>query len=326
MLPEAPPPRRVRHRLAAGREEPAREAVLVEPVRPVAAEQEGRLRRDVRGKTRAAADRHLLPQGHGRPAGGGVDQVVLERTRASPAAPVGAARREAAFDELDGIAPRERDRDAAAACEVSAGGDVAVAAEQRERVVDGPGLDDAVEVEPDARRNLEQTAVQADAAEAGRCGGAGRPRVRRQRGEVAVVSRGLERDAERRVDEPARLLGRCQRRSTIAANSGLTSVGRPACALATFSWLPGTNRLKMRSRRANRPRDLGGLGGGRAGDDDVASHRAEPVERGHELAVAAPGGASAGATMPAWSRFSRTIWTYFGGAASGCSGFFGWPA
>src|SRR5581483_6062199 len=63
----------------------------------------------------------------------------------------------------------------------------------------------------------------------------------------------------------------------------------------------------------------------RAADDDLAPHGLEAVH-GHDTDVPAPGGAEAGATIPAWRRFWRTIRTNAGGAASGRSARFEWPA
>jgi hypothetical protein len=83
---------------------------------------------------------------------------------------------------------------------VATGRDEAVAVQQTECPVDGHGLDDAVEVEPQARRAREHPPGELHGAPVtARCRAEGSIGLERE--EVAVVPGGLDRDAERRVDE-----------------------------------------------------------------------------------------------------------------------------
>src|SRR4051794_34012615 len=125
-------------------QEAAGQVTLVQPVRAVVAQQERRLGGDICIHARGAGRRHLLPARPRRPAGGGIDQMVLLTSAAAPGAPAAAAGGKAAGLEPNGVAPGQLHVDRSAGGDVAAGGDPALAAEAAERVVDGTRLDHAV--------------------------------------------------------------------------------------------------------------------------------------------------------------------------------------
>src|SRR5207237_2663649 len=119
---------------------------------------------------------------------------------ADPAPPVGAARREPAGVERDGVPAGELDLDAARRRDVAARGDRAAVGEQLERIVDGGALDDAVQVELDAGAR-EQRPDEPETPPGRNCGASGRALVVHELREVAVVAGGGDRGANGRRDD-----------------------------------------------------------------------------------------------------------------------------
>ena len=197
-------------RLRPGGEEPARKAALVEPVGPVLAEQEGRLRADVGHEAGRPADRHLLPRALRWPAG--------RRDRSDGAAPAPPRSQRRFVFPLVARPPRDESH-----------GHAVRQARRRPRRVwldrrrprrnppreSNPkasstaiDLDDAVQVEPDTARAAPAHGQEELDPFKPRWRGPGRRRARRPgRGEVAVVPGRLDRRAERRIDEALGDLG-----------------------------------------------------------------------------------------------------------------------
>ena len=125
----------------AGGEEPARKAALVEPARPVLAEQEGRLRRDVGHESSLYRRPSPRPTGScdGRPVAGSI-RWCCSGPRRSQRRFVLPARGETAGHEPHGRAARQRYVDLAARGEVAAGRDEALPGDQAERLVDRDDL------------------------------------------------------------------------------------------------------------------------------------------------------------------------------------------
>ena len=175
-------------------------------------------RRRRRRGTIAPHDGHLLPRRSRRQAGARVDQVVLLRAAAQPAAlrscrsSRGRLRRSA-----HGAAARQRDVDRPRVARSPPAETKPGAGEQRERVVDRQRLDDAVQVELHARGRARAAGRAAATPRQAAQRGPARRRVGVELVEVAVVAGRLDRGAERRVDEAVRSLARAaSATSTIA--------------------------------------------------------------------------------------------------------------
>ena len=108
--------------------------------------------------------------------------------------------------EGDGAALGKRDDELASGREIAARRDEPVSFDERESVVDGASLDDAVQVESEAGRASHERADELDLAPAagGTCG---RRRGRVDIGERAVVAGGDERIGDRRIEAPVRRRG-----------------------------------------------------------------------------------------------------------------------
>jgi hypothetical protein len=213
----------------------------------------------------------------------GADAVV-----ALPGSGVDAARREGAGAEGDGVAARERHHELAPGGKVTAGRDEAVSFQKGECVVDGTSLDDAVEVEPEPGRPADEEARQPHLTPA-----SGRDGVARRRppdlAERAVVPCGGERCRDRGVAEagrgcrrPQRVVERCREER---GDDGRLR-GGPVQALQVGV---GAKAAQCSLEGLEQPLDRERLGGRRAADDDLATHRAETMGA-HEVWVDACGG------------------------------------
>ena len=130
--------------------------------------------------------------------------MVLPGAAAAPAPVRRPARGDPTAEQAQRAAVREPDDGAAPRGDVASSSDDAVAADQVERGVHGESLRHAVEVEPEPGGTREQPPGEAECPPAPARRRAGRPLlVVRQEGEITVVAGGLDREAERRVDEPA---------------------------------------------------------------------------------------------------------------------------
>ena len=261
-------------------DEPPGQAALVEPVRPVLAEQERRLRGDVGGDAAPGRDGHLAPAASRRAAGAGSIRWCCtapprcQRRLVVPlvASPPRSSRDGSARGHRDRRLARGRRRRRRPTTKP-------VAVEQTESVVDGQGLDDAVQVEPQARRAREQPPGELHGAPVtARSSGRGRRSASSER-EVAVVAGRLDRDAERRVDEAVRSSARRPapperraRRGERPPPSRRARVDEPQLAL-------GAEAAEDAVPLVEEPPHAAELVGRRAADDDVDAHRAEGLRR-----------------------------------------------
>jgi hypothetical protein len=221
--------------------------------------------------------------------------VVLPLAVPQPAALDRAAGREPAADEPHRASTREPDVDAALGREIGAGRHDPVARDQLERVVDGETLDDAVQIEQQPRRSRDEPARHAHGAPRAAIRGRGRLGRGHELVEVGVVAGRDDRRAERRVDEP---VGRPRggerafehRRELRGDDDDGAAGGVHAVELAA-AHEPAEALLPRAEERLDPPQ----LDGGRAGDRDLAAHRAEAV---HELPVESCGACCAGASAP----------------------------
>ena len=150
------------------------------------------------------------------------------------------------------VAAGERDHELAAGREVAAGRHEAVALEERERVVDGTSLDDAVQVEPQARRPADEKAGELDLAPAPcRNRVAERPRLDLRK--RAVVSRRIERGGDRRVEDARRSRRPpAARRRAPSRGAGRRSRSRLGERLSRSRSESGRKRLSEASRASKR--------------------------------------------------------------------------
>src|SRR5439155_7171939 len=258
----------------------------VEHVGPALAEQVAELRGRVCGEAGPAARGYLLPRRLRGAAGARVDQMMLELAAAQPAALRAPARGEAAGDELHRAAARDRDRQTATRGEVSTGRDVAVAREERERVVDGHRLYDAVQVEESLRRELHAERGRAHLAPAPPRAGAGRARITSANPlEVVVVAGSLNGSADRRIEHAVRRAGEIERRSERAGERrrdadepALSRVHAVKFALGPKAAEDAVTLVEERAHGLE-------LRGRRAGDDDLAAHCPETCDRAHDTDV-----------------------------------------
>ena len=125
---------------------------------PLLAEQERSLGRHVGDMAARAGDGHLRPAGTARAAAARVDQMVLPLAGSEPVPARDPARRETTGVHGHRFASRERHDARAADGQVAARRNEAVAGQKGQRVVDRKPLDDAVQVEHDARRQRHQRA------------------------------------------------------------------------------------------------------------------------------------------------------------------------
>ena len=226
---------------------------------------------------------------------------------------------------------RDRDRRPAGSTVAAAHRDVAprrhepVAREQLEAASTVARLDDAVQVEPHAGRGITRRPSRriarhrpgaAGPGAAGSATSSSKSRVY-PADSMAAPSVGSSRPAVCSASWSATL--------KVSANRGETVTQLPAWALTWLSSLSVAEPAEDPVALGEQLGDLSAFGCGAPGHDDVAAHCTEPLGC-HDTLVAAPGGASAGASRPASSRFWRTIWTNPGGAASAVGRCFGWPA
>ena len=202
--------------------------------------------------------------------------------------------------------------------------------EQRERVVDGSALDDAVQVEPDAGRARRRIARRQPHGSRRRGTAVGAAGIVRERGEVAVVARRPRalRRAWGRRGRRSRAWPRARRRAC-PRTPARHRTGTPAVALTRLSSLSGWKRLKIRSRVANRRSIAARSARDAPATMTVAAHRSECVRLAHraqEVLVAASGGAVAGARIrPAGGSAGRPR-TEAAGSRASRTGCFAWPA
>ena len=324
---QRPPPRAVGDGPIVRPQEAAGQAAFVQPVGALVAQQERRLGGDIGIQARGARHRHLLPARLRRPAGDGIDQVVLLPSAAAPGAPSPAAGGKAAGLEPHGAAPGQLHVDRSARGDVAAGGDPALAVEAGKRLVHGTRLDHAVQIELHAGGHAQQLVARLDPVPATCDRRCGRLRPVEAVPEVAVVASRAQGGADRGVDQPAGLVGGPQRQfKHVGERAG--DADRPAGAGVHRVQLAAVDKaaeatLVAIEQGANPPRLLGR----RPGHAHVAAHRPESQEgRAHDWLVLACGGADWGGAMePDCSAFCRTVLANRRGAVSGVAACRAWP-
>ena len=174
---------------------------------------------------------------------------------------------------------REPNRCGAAHGDVAACGDEAVTRELVDGGVDRKAFDDAVEVE--LRRRIAEHEPPGDPdvppAAQGR-----RPRrrpVAGELGEVAVVSRRLDRRAERRVDEAVGARRRAQRDLDHLRELRGDGNDAPGGAVDAAQLAVGAEAAEGLLQRGEELLDRLELARRRAADDNLGSHRAEAIRR-----------------------------------------------
>ncbi len=193
-----------------------------------------------------SAARHVAPEAVTCSQGDSLETPV-SRVHQVSAARGRAARREAAGDDADRAAGRQRDVDRATHGEIAADGDEARAVQRRHCFVDGQRLDDAVQVERQARRPGEHSPRDDDLTPPA---------------------------AERRIDEA--------RSVSAATSSAISSVlaksreTRSTCAGDAFtrdSSDSGRNRLNACSQRSSTPATVAGSPPATATSQPIARNR-----------------------------------------------------
>ena len=230
LMPRAARATRCRQRVVERRPAPSwldeapGEAAAVEPRRPAGPEEERSLRGDVGGEAACGGDGDVAPRRVGRAAGARVDQMVL---RPPPPASVRLATLLVASPPPSSVEFRRRAarRRRARRRDIAAGGDPA-APDQRERVVDGLALDDAVQVERAPARCAGGTPPRRESeCHGGTAAGTTAPPSEGRRGEVAVVAGGDQmRHRRPAVTRPPVARAASSARESIDANSSETSV------------------------------------------------------------------------------------------------------
>ena len=294
-------PRAVRDGPIVCAQEAAGQAALVQPVGAFVAQQECRLGGDVGIQARGARHRHLLPARPRRPAGAGIDQMVLLPIRRGARCAVPgrwwqghqprAARRSP---------PGQRDVDRSTRRDVAAGGDPALAAETGKRFVHGPRLDHAVQIELHAGGHAQQLVARLDPVPATchrRCGqapaGRGRPRNRGRSQPPAGRSRSWGRPARRSGGRPTATAPACRR--TRGRRGSTRRHRRSPVQLAAVDEAAEAALVAI-EQGADPPRLLVR----RPGHAHVAAHRPESQERrAHDWLVLACGGADWGGAIEA---------------------------
>ena len=184
------------------------------------------------------------------------------------------------------VSPRgERDDELAARREVAAGRDESVALEQRERVVDGASLDDAVQIEPQAGRPADEEAGEPDLSPA-TCGESRLEGARLDLRKRAVVARRVERGGNRGVAEAVGRRRGAQRVVEGGREEGGDDDRLGRRAVEALEVGVGAEAAQRRLERGEEALDRGALGERGATDDDLAAHRPEAV-RAHEVWVEA---------------------------------------
>ena len=229
--------------------------------------------------------------------------MVLRHAGAHPATPCRAARRKPTGHTY-GLSAAQRDVDRAAGGEVTARRDEAVRVEKRRCAIDRERLDDAVQIDLGTRPEAEHRPDVPQNAVPGRSGG--RLVAVETGGEIPVVARRDDGGPDARVDEPVRLDG-CPE-GDFERLAEKRRHGAPARRVQSRKLAARAETAEHGVIAVEKRLNFGEACGSSSLDDDLAAHRPED-SAAHDGADPMPGGASAGARIPACSWLRRTTST-----------------